>query len=238
MAEVVGDYDDDPIPPRPRRDDDYSPFDVDEEETQPQQPQQQQQQQQQPLQINEAQPSAATEEQEQRLSRTETNTTTSSPPREATELEEIRRLSTESTSEGSLSSGEYRVPSRQSGTTTITTAAGAGSQETRNRQKKQNWVPDSVRRFWARNVTLEVPHKGNRDYFGMDSTRKNIPSLHAHRSHILYPRRPRSPTLSSPIFQRRGTGRTYIWYKFQVCRYPAQRCVSDLRDSGFVVGCV
>ncbi|KAF3391077.1 hypothetical protein DPV78_011098 [Talaromyces pinophilus] len=166
MAEVVGDYDDDPIPPRPRRDDDYSPFDGDEEETQPQQPQQQQQ----PLQINEAQPSAATEEQEQRLSRTDTNTTTSSRPREATELDEIRRLSTESTSEGSLSSGEYRVPSRQSGTTTITTAAGAGSQERRNRQKKQKWVPDSVRRFWARNVTLEVPHKGNRDYFALERT--------------------------------------------------------------------
>lgn len=171
MAEVVRDYDDDPIPPRPRRDDDYSPFDDDEEETQPQQSQQQQQQQ--PLQISEAQPSAAAAaaEEEQRLSRTETNISTSSRPREATELDEIRRLSTESTSEGSLSSGEYRVASRVSGaTTTTTTAATAGSQERRNRQKKRKWVPASVRRFWARNITLEVPHKGNRDYFGTTTT--------------------------------------------------------------------
>jgi hypothetical protein len=156
MTEVVGNYDDDPIPLRPRRDDDYSPFEDDEEETQPQQPQQQ------PLQINETEAQSPPSEEEQRLSRTETNTSTSSRPREATELDEIRRLSTESSSEGSLSSGEYRVPSRQSGVTTTT----ADSQERRNRQKKTRWVPNSVRRFWARNVTLEVPHKGNRDYFG------------------------------------------------------------------------
>jgi hypothetical protein len=135
MAEVVGDYDDDPIPPRPRHDEEYSPFEVDGDEAQ-QQPQ---------------------------LSRIESNISTSSRPREATELDEIRRLSTESTSEGSLSSGEYRIPSRQSVATTTSIAA-ANSTERRRQSKK--WVPGSLRRFWARNVTLEVPHKGNRDYFG------------------------------------------------------------------------
>lgn len=147
MAGVVGDYHDDPIPPRPRRDDDYSSFEAAEDETQ--QPQQQQ---------NEVQPL----ENEQRLARTETNTSTRSRPREATELDEIRRLSTESTSEGSLSTGEYRVTSRRSGATTTT----ANSEEERRNRRKKKWVPKSVRRFWARNVTLEVPHKGNRDYFG------------------------------------------------------------------------
>lgn len=151
MAEVVGDYDDDPVPPRPGRSENYSPFVDDEQDNQPQQEEQHE-----------------NENEQQRLSRTETNISTSSRPREATELDEIRRLSTASTSEGSLSSGEYRVPSRHSGATTTTTTA--DTQERRNRQKKTKWVPESVRRFWARNITLEVPQKGNRDYFGTTIT--------------------------------------------------------------------
>ncbi|KAE8552265.1 hypothetical protein EYB25_006159 [Talaromyces marneffei] len=159
MAEVVGDYDDDPIPPRPRSDDEYSPFDVDDEASQPQQASQQNE--------NEAQQSP--EDEQQRLSRIETNTSTSSRPREATELDEIRRLSTESTSDGSISSGEYRIASNTGATTTSSTSA-ANSQERRNRKKREKWIPGPVRRFWARNITLEVPHKGNRDYFALERT--------------------------------------------------------------------
>lgn len=159
MAALVGDYDDtDPISPHQGRSEDDTPFVDDQNEIQPQ-----------PEQHNEPQT-----ENEQRLSRIETNTSTNSRPREATELDEIRRLSTEeSTSEASLSSGEYRVTSRHSGATT----SSAYRQERQNRKKGTKWVFESVRRFWARNVTLEVAHKGNRDYFGT-STSTSQDGLH------------------------------------------------------------
>ncbi|RAO67366.1 uncharacterized protein BHQ10_003378 [Talaromyces amestolkiae] len=103
MATLVGDHDDihDPISPHPRRSEDNTPFVDDEDELQPQQEQH-----------NETQ-----NEHEQRLSRIETNTSISSRPREATELDEIRRLSTETATfsiQGVLVAQLFRLQSSKS----------------------------------------------------------------------------------------------------------------------------
>lgn len=158
MAEVVGGHDGNSFF-RPSREEDHFPFEGDEDQSQSRQSAQEQQEQ-----------DRHASEDQQRLTRIETNTSTSSRPLEATELGEIRRLSTESTSEGSISSGEYRTTSRHSGATAATT----DSRERRNIQKKGKWLPEAVRRFWTRNVALEVPHKGNRDYFGNRSPPRKI----------------------------------------------------------------
>ncbi|EED13354.1 conserved hypothetical protein [Talaromyces stipitatus ATCC 10500] len=160
MAEVIADYEDDTISPRAtRRNDGEQWNNSPDEEEHPQ------------TQVNEEE-QPCTRERESQTERTnlprresiESFESISSRAREATELDEIRRMSSESTSEGSLSSGEYRVTPRHSGaTTTVTSTSNNTTRGSRNKNKRFQ----AIRRFWARNITLEVPQKGNRDYFGI-----------------------------------------------------------------------
>lgn len=95
------------------------------------------------------------------ISRTESN---NSRPREATELDEIVNPSSASTSAASISSGEYRVTPRHSARETAADqTATISSSANKNKRFK------TIRRWWSRNITLNVPQKGNRDYFGMYS---------------------------------------------------------------------
>lgn len=137
------------------------PTDIDEEEgslpsSQPQRPQQGHEH-------GRGLEAPSTFDDEPRLARIESN---ASRPREATELGELRRRrSSDSTSEGSLSSNDYRATPRRihSHTTTIRSADGTVIDGVTGRPKRFQ----AVRRFWLRNITLEVPHEANRDYFGI-----------------------------------------------------------------------
>lgn len=95
------------------------------------------------------------------ISRIESN---NSRPREATELDEIVNLSSASTSVASISSGEYRVTPRHSNRELAADQTAASSLTTNKKQRFKTF-----RRWWSRNITLNVPQKGNRDYFGMQA---------------------------------------------------------------------
>ncbi|OKL58385.1 hypothetical protein UA08_06073 [Talaromyces atroroseus] len=139
-AVAVADRDNDPLP--------HTPIGVDRDDS-PSGPFHEDQQQQQQQQHRRRGPV---------LSRTVSN---SSRPREATELDEIISPSTPSTA--SISSDEYRSTPRQSVHEARSIAASSASSTT-----KQHF--QALRRFWARHVTLNVPQKGNRDYFALERT--------------------------------------------------------------------
>jgi uncharacterized membrane protein YidH (DUF202 family) len=85
-------------------------------------------------------------------------------PREALELQEIQTHEDNefNDSAASASSGdEYRVVTRR--TTSRALAARADASQ-RRQARKGVW--GKLTRFWTHHVTLTVPHKSNRDYFG------------------------------------------------------------------------
>lgn len=85
----------------------------------------------------------------------------SEDPREALELQEIQTREDNELNEStaSASSGdEYRVVTRR------TTSRIAARAEARRQARKGAW--GKLTRFWTHHVTLTVPHKSNRDYFG------------------------------------------------------------------------
>lgn len=85
-------------------------------------------------------------------------------PREALELQEIQTREDNELDQSthSASSGdEYRVVTRR--TTSRALAARADARQ-RHQARKGAW--GKLTRFWTHHVTLTVPHKSNRDYFG------------------------------------------------------------------------
>lgn len=182
---------------------------------------------------------------EPRLARIESN---ASRPREATELRELRRRrSSDSTSEASLSSNDYRATPRhiRSHTSTIRSTDGTVIDGVTGRPKRFQ----AIRRFWLRNINLEVPHKANRDYFGIPlslsldkiqpcivvnmltytivSPRKDVSLLHAHLRHVFHARDLHRTTLPSPVPHNPTI---YVAHKFLFCWYPAERRLPNLRN--------
>ncbi|KAJ5865134.1 uncharacterized protein N7529_007050 [Penicillium soppii] len=97
-------------------------------------------------------------------------------PREALELQEIQthednelNNSTPSNSSGD----EYRVVTRRT-----TSRALAAHADARHRRQARKGAWGKLTRFWTHHVTLTVPHKSNRDYFGGCSP--PIPIILAH----------------------------------------------------------
>lgn len=85
-------------------------------------------------------------------------------PREALELQNIqtREDNELNDSAGSASSGdEYRVVTRRTTSRVLDARADA-----RRRKQARTGLWGKLTRFWTHHVTLTVPHKSNRDYFG------------------------------------------------------------------------
>lgn len=85
-------------------------------------------------------------------------------PREALELQNIqtREDNELDDSAGSASSGdEYRVVTRRTTSRALDARADA-----RRRKQARTGAWGKLTRFWTHHVTLTVPHKSNRDYFG------------------------------------------------------------------------
>jgi hypothetical protein len=120
----------------------------------------------------------------------------------------------------SISSGEYRITTRR---TVSRTSQGS--------RRHREGVIGSIQRFWLRNVSLTVPQKKNRDYFGESSvalwsmtfteagkegiesentadtgmiavsSRTNIPRIHTHIGHPSHARGPHRAALPPAIRQ-------------------------------------
>jgi hypothetical protein len=84
--------------------------------------------------------------------------------REALELQEIQTYEDnqlEDSTQSNSSGDEYRVVTRRT-----TSRAEAARVESRRRRLARKGAWGKFARFWTHHVTLTVPHKSNRDYFG------------------------------------------------------------------------
>jgi hypothetical protein len=84
--------------------------------------------------------------------------------REAVELREIQTHEDnqlEESTQSNSSGDEYRVVTRRT-----TSRAAAARVESRRRRLAKKGAWGAFARFWTHHVTLTVPHKSNRDYFG------------------------------------------------------------------------